>query len=511
LSIENSNTKKSLKNIFSDLLLQVITMAFGVIIPKLFIEQLGSESNGLVSSINQILTYVALLEAGVGAAALQALFSPIKRDDRQKVSEILSATDFFYKRTGALYLSVLILLAFVFPFTIQSEISKYTISLVVLLSGVPSVISFFFQGKYSILLNAEGKNYIIKNLSIYIYILNSVLKIIFISCGFGIVLVQALGIIGSLIQVLYISIYIKKNYKWLDLKRNPEYNSIGQSKNALIHQVAWLITSNTDTILLAYFCNLKAVSLYVMYRMFFVLADNVINSLINGVHFLLGQTFSKDLEQYKKMHRVYECGIITLCFSLFCIVRIFILPFLSLYTSEIKDMNYIDKWLPYLFTIVHILVQSRATSWETISVSGKFKETQNQPIVEAIINFLVSVILVFPFGVYGVLIGTVVASLCRVIMMIEFSNRKILKISPWNTYKLYIINIIIFIFITYVSNLIIEKLFIGTYITIFIWAFVFAVIILLIFFCVTLAFNITVFASLKRYIKQNFAKYNKER
>lgn len=64
------NSKKSLTNILSNILRQVLTLGLGIFIPRLVLVNLGSESSGLLNSINQILAYITLLEAGVGTASL---------------------------------------------------------------------------------------------------------------------------------------------------------------------------------------------------------------------------------------------------------------------------------------------------------------------------------------------------------------------------------------------------------------------------------------------------------
>ena len=61
-----SNAKKGVENILSGVCSQLVTLALGVIIPRLVLVNLGSEANGLLNSLNQVLAYVALLEAGVG-------------------------------------------------------------------------------------------------------------------------------------------------------------------------------------------------------------------------------------------------------------------------------------------------------------------------------------------------------------------------------------------------------------------------------------------------------------
>lgn len=69
-----SNAQKSAYNILTSVLGQVITIVLGVVIPRLVLVNLGSENNGLLSSITQVLGYASLLEAGVGLASLQALY-----------------------------------------------------------------------------------------------------------------------------------------------------------------------------------------------------------------------------------------------------------------------------------------------------------------------------------------------------------------------------------------------------------------------------------------------------
>ena len=80
------NKKKKSLNIFiTGLISQVVILLLGIVIPKLLIVSYGSEVNGLLSSIKQIFVYVALLEAGIGTAALQAMYEPIAKMIRKSI------------------------------------------------------------------------------------------------------------------------------------------------------------------------------------------------------------------------------------------------------------------------------------------------------------------------------------------------------------------------------------------------------------------------------------------
>ena len=104
------------------------------------------------------------------------------------------ATNRYYKKVGTWYLLATAALAIVFPIAVDSELSYFTIFAVVLLSGMAQVVNFFFQGKYRILMQVEGKNYILTNLGTIVLLLQ----------GFDIVALQLMYFAFNIIQILYI-------------------------------------------------------------------------------------------------------------------------------------------------------------------------------------------------------------------------------------------------------------------------------------------------------------------
>ena len=70
------------KNIVINIILQVTTICSGLIIPRLIIKTYGSNVNGLISSITQFLSYIALLEGGIGGVIKAVLYKPLLNKDR---------------------------------------------------------------------------------------------------------------------------------------------------------------------------------------------------------------------------------------------------------------------------------------------------------------------------------------------------------------------------------------------------------------------------------------------
>lgn len=435
--------EKSFKNFIFGVLSFVITTSLGIIIPRLFLLSYGSEVNGLITSVKQIFSYFTLLEAGVGEATLQALYGPVAKNDHDGVCSILSATNHFYRKTGIIYGFLVIAMAIIYPFTVQSDVPKYIIIGVILFQGWGGVVKYLVTAKLQLLLRVDGKTYVTTNFSTIFTIFSDFARIALMSLGANVLMVQLVFSIVDLCQIFLVIFYTKKHYSWLHFKAKPNYEAISQRNSALIHQVSALVFNNTDVILLTFFCELKTVSVYSMYIMLFGMASTVISFFSNSISFAMGQLFNSDRKRFEELQEAYETYYLSISFALFTIAYIFILPFLKLYTSGITDVNYIDKWLPMLFVAYQVLNYGRNTSLAIINYAGHYKQTQWRAILETVINLVVSLVCVYKLGIYGVLIGTVAALLYRTNDFILYANHKVMNRSAKPTYRRWFRNIIL--------------------------------------------------------------------
>lgn len=435
-----SSFKKIKMNFILSLLGQVITVILGIIVPRFFITSFGSEINGYIKGLDQVFVYVALLESGIGGASLQALYSPMGRNDRDEINGIISATNSYYKKTGAAYLAVMLALAFLYPLLISTELDYWVMVGLFFIVGTSGVMPYFFNAKYSILLSADGKEYVNSFISTTAQILMSAGKIIAILCGANVFAVQAIYLCVNLIKALLMWIYIRKKYDWIDLKAPFQKSVLSQKKFVFVHQVSTLIFNNTDTLMLTFFCGLTTASIYALYKTLIGMIGAVTSMVSNSLNFKLGQTFG-DRERFLRLHNAFETFNVTLVFCLCSIALVFMKPFLTLYT-EGMDANYVLNGLPLLFVVVEILSYARIPSQNVITYAGHFKQTQWRSMLESAINLACSLLFVYFWDIYGVLLGTVVALLYRVNDIIVYSNSKILMRSPFKTYKIWIVNLL---------------------------------------------------------------------
>ncbi len=456
--------KRGMKNLVFGLISQFVILAIGIVIPKLFVENYSSAVNGLFNSVTQIFNYVALLEAGLGAATIQALYAPVAEDNRDEISSVLSATKIYYNKVSFYYLLCVIALSVIYPlitktsgieaglFGIQSPaMIKVSVGLVTLFAGLAGVVNFYFQATLKQLMVAEGRNYVISNISMIVDILLSGAKIGLVLIGADIVLIQFSYFLIRVLQMILYTNYYKKHYYWVNFKAKPNFAALKQKNAFLVHQITTLITNSTDTLLLSIFKDFNYASIYGVYNLVISSINQLCNAVNHSLSFVLGITYHKDKARYLKLHDAYNTYYITFIFSIMTVCYMLFAPFIAIYMKK-ADINYNIPYLAMLFCLIQILSSTRMVANNLISIAGHMPQTMGRSAIQAGINLTVSLILIYPLGIHGVLIGTVVSLLYRTNDIILYTDLKILKRNPMKSYKPVIINFAIFALSAYINQ-----------------------------------------------------------
>ena len=332
-------------NLISSLIYQLILISLSFLLPRLYLENFGSEVNGVLSTIKQIFTYMCLLEAGVGLATTQALYKRIGEKDYTGASAVLSATNSYYIKTGVIYSAIVLVIAVVYAYLIPTSINSNVLFFIVILNAIPSLFSYFVQAKYRILMEVNGRKYVINNSETILQLASNVGKILVLLLTDSLILIQLVYCIIALLQLVYLYFYAKRRYKWLDLRAKPDFGAISQKNSVLVHQLSGMVFNNTDVILISVLCDFKAVSIYAIYNIFFSQVQNFITSLVSSFTFALGQMFHTDREKFDKLFNAYETFYIMATYIIYTLMAVFLLPLIQIDTSGINDAEYTNVFL----------------------------------------------------------------------------------------------------------------------------------------------------------------------
>lgn len=419
-------SKNVFYNIISNIFLQIIIIFYGFIIPKIIISNFGSSVNGLVSSITQFLAYITLLESGFGPVVKSALYKPISKKDNELIANILKSSERFFRKIALIFVLYILVLCIIFPFLVHSDFGfLYTTSLILIIS-VSTFFEYFFGITYCLFLQAEQKNYIVSIVQIFTYILSIFVIVVLTKFNLSIHFIKLFSGLIFAIRPLIFNYIVKNKFNIKFDKVNNSF-SLKQKWDGLAQHIAYVIHSNTDVTVLTFFVSLKEVSVYSVYYLVIKGLQSLVLSFLNGIDSSFGDMIAKnERENLNNKFSIYESIYYTIITVIFSCSILLITPFIKVYTSGVSDVNYIRWMFGYLLVISQFIWAIRQPYNELIKAAGHFKETRIGAWVEAIVNIVLSVVLVWKFGIIGVTIGTIVAMTIRTIEFMYHTNKKIL-------------------------------------------------------------------------------------
>lgn len=444
----------TLLNISVSLLGQVVSIVFGLIVPRIILSTFGSSLNGLTASIGQFLSYIALLEGGVTGVVIANIYKPLVNNDFEKISSILATAKSFYKKIGLIFIIYTIILAFVYPTFINKKYDFWFVFLLTIISSLGLLFEYLFSITLTTLLNADKKIYIVSLTKIFLTIGNFVLVMLITKYYPNLLVLKAATSVLFVFQPLIYSIYIKKHYK-INWKAPKDNNLIKQRWSGFSINFAAFIHGCTDITVLTLFCDLKVVSIYSIYYLVINKMRVLVNSVTTSIEPTVGQAYAVgNQEELNKKMDLFEYVTFLLTGLLFSLTAILITPFVQIYTKGINDANYYQPVFGILLVLSEAIYMFRSPHVILSYSANKFKEISVPSYIEAGLNVVLSVIFVKIWGIIGVTVATVIAMAYRMIFHVSFTRKLIPGRKQWIFYKKLLFVLLIAVVGYFINNLI---------------------------------------------------------
>lgn len=420
-------TRKTIVNTICALVEELVVIICSFILPRLILSAYGSAYNGLTTSITQFLSCAILLRSGIGGATRTALYKPVANDDKNKINAIVKATDLFMKRIGLILAVVILILAIVYPVFVIDEFEWFFSFLLFIIIGISTFAETFFCITYLIVLQADQMVWVASIIRSICYAVNVVVAAFLIAHGSSIHIVKLGSAFVFGVYPIILQIYVKKKYS-LNLNVEPDNSAIKQRWDVFWNQISVFIMNNTDIMVLTVFSNVWMVSVYSVYNLVVNGLRRLINSFSEGIEAAFGNMIAKN--EYESLIRnlsLVEFIMYSLSSVVFSCAIILILQFVRVYTNGIDDVNYIKPAFAYIILIAQFFNSIRLPYQMVVQAAGHYKQTRNGAIVEPILNITISIVFVIRFGLVGVAIGTLVATLFRSIQFSTYMSKNIIN------------------------------------------------------------------------------------
>lgn len=414
-------------NTVTSLAYQIAVTICGFILPRLILLTYGSEVNGLVNSVTRFLELTALLELGMGAVVRSSLYEPLAKKDSAAVSKIVASAQRSFNRLGMILFVYAAALMAGYPFIAGRGSGRLYTALMIGVVGVSFFAQYYCGMADSLLLQADQRGYIQYTVQLVTAILNTAVCAALIRLGAGIHAVKLASALLYLFRPLALRAYVTKHYR-LDRNISSEGAPIEQRRNGAAQHIAAVVLDGTDHIVLTLFSTLSNVSVYSVCHLVIYGVKGLLMSLTNGLQPLLGELWARqELDTLDHTFGWLEWLLHTGTVFVFGCTGVLIVPFVSVYTADVTDANYVQPLFAALLTAAHAGHCLRLPYSMMILAGGHYKQTQMHYIAAAAINVVLSTALVISFGLVGVAVGTLAAMGYQTVWMAYYVSKNMIK------------------------------------------------------------------------------------
>lgn len=405
-------TRYTLINMVVNIGGQLINQVLLFISRMVFIHYLSAAYLGVNGLFTDVLGILNLAELGIGTAMIFSLYEPAAKDDEHKLAQLMNLYKILYRVVAAAVLVVGLALMPFLGFFIKDSSGIENLKLIYLMYVANSVCSYLLSYKNSIYL-AYQKAYVKNICAVICDAIKTVLQIIVIVLTRNFILYLLAQFVMQFIPNVIVSVMVDREFPYLkeckELPEKAEFQHIMRNVGAMsLHKLATVIVRNTDSLLMSSFVGLLSVGIYSNYKIVLSGINNLMDKFSNAFTGSLGNLSAiedetrvygiyRELEQlYFFIYSYWTAGMIAL-----------MNPFIILCFGREYSFS--------LLTVIIIVAEFYITGQRKVNLmfreaKGLFWYDRYKAVAEAIINLVVSLILVQRFGVAGILGGTIISS-----------------------------------------------------------------------------------------------------
>jgi O-antigen/teichoic acid export membrane protein len=406
-------TKNSLINIAAGLGNQIIITLLSFVSRTVFISTLGIEYLGINGLFTNILAMLTLAEAGLGASIMYSLYKPVAANDHYRVNILMG---FYRKAYMVIALVILTLGLSLLPFLdyFVKDLNVENIHLIYLIFLINTVAPYLYVHKSSFL-NVCQKSYIVTGIYSVSSILSVCIKIGILHYTQNYILYLFIDSVITITNSVILAIIVNKMYPQLRNKVKGKLESetkkdITKNVKAIVFQnIGNYLIFGTDNIIISSFVSVAAVGLYSNYNMLIEICRTFINQVFNNIYHSVGNLVAN--ESAEKVYNIYKTYRF-LNFWLYSYFTIFLAIILEPFITIWIGSEFLMTEGLLIILLVIFYEKGMRNSITTIkTTSGIFHEDRFAPIIQAVVNLIVSIILVQRIGITGVFIGTLLSAI----------------------------------------------------------------------------------------------------
>ncbi len=446
-----NRTKNATKNIIFGTILKLYQIIIPFIMRTAMIYWLGVEYLGLNSLFTSVLQVLNLVELGIGSAMVYSMYKPIAKDDEVEICALMKLYKIYYRIIGLVILVLGMILCPFIPHLIKSDVpADMNVYVLYILNLLATVFSYWLFAYKNCLLSAHQRTDVTSKITIIIntimYVAQFLLLFIFRNYYFY-VIALLLGQITINIATAFVVDKMYPNYQAKGNLPKEEIKEINKRvKDLFTAKIGGVIVNSVDTIVISAFLGLSTLAVYENYfyilKALIAIVAVIFSSCTAGIgNSIIMESKEKNFRDFNKF-----------TFIIFWLAGLFSCCLIGLYQNFMilwvgKDLL-LDFPCVICLVIYFFVYEINAVLLLYKDAAGIWHKDRFRPLVTALTNLILNLILVNVIGLYGVLLSTVLSSIIIGLpWLVQNLFTEIFKESP----KKYLIKILKYTILTIIT------------------------------------------------------------
>lgn len=423
-----SRTRNSIKNAMFSIAFQIVTVLANFAVKTAFIKFLGIQYAGMSALFTDILSVLSMAELGFGTAISYALYAPLYKNDQAQIKKLMDFYKGIYRVVATIVFSAGILCMPFLGYLVKDVPDiKENITLVFAFFVIQTTASYLLVYRAT-LLEANQQKSIVCGVGIVFSIIGVIIEVSILAIFKNYLFYLVTSVLVIIMKNIAISVVAQREFPILKDKctehlTKQEKNEVTKDVKALaIYRIGNTLQVSTASIIISILIDTVSVGLLSSYRLITTNIDKIFGQIFEAMKPSVGNlaVSSSTKHQYDVFKRM--CFLSFFCGNLI-VVATFVLvnPFIQIWIGSeyLLDMRIVMM----LVTDMYILTMARP--YEAFRIANRlFLKGKYRPIVMTAINLVLAIILGRRYGIFGVLLATVIA---RVVTHVWYD--------PWLIYK----------------------------------------------------------------------------
>lgn len=457
--------RRSLLNVIISIFFRAVLLVTSLFVRRYLIRFIGNEVNGLNSLYLSVIGVLSVAELGIGDAITFCMYKPIVDKDIQKISALYTLFKKVYLGIGVI-ITVLgcLLMPFLPKLAKGYETLNVNLYLTFGLMLISVVVTYLFSAKTS-LMNAYRDNYITTTIMSCGQLLQQILQIIVLFCTQSFVWYLVCRIVAVGVQWCATEIISKKKYSEIlecsssIIDGNTRKEIIKNVKAMCMHRIGGVLVNTVSSIAISAFVGVKILGTYSNYTTIMTAMTGIIMLFFSPLTSTIGHLYVQDKNTCIKYYNFFY----TFNYVLGCIFFLGYYGVIDNIITMLFGMGLeMDKVISFAITVDHFIRFMRQSTLLFRDATGTFYYDRWKPLLEGILNIVLSIILlnIFQnnmgedFAVLGVIIASIITNLfvCHIVepyVLFRYAFKKSVKKQCLRNYC----NIVIFVLFLIVLDL----------------------------------------------------------